>query len=102
MRLETVPRNREDTGTPRSWAVTRLDTTRNPMSDPGGRSSFPFWAPDTLSDSVRVMLHTGFSGTEMILGPPPAGADTLRGRAIGHWTSAMTPTRARHRRPCSL
>ena len=84
-RLETVRRSRARTGMPRSWGVTRLDTARRAMTGNDDQRGFLFWAPDSLSDSVRVMFHTGFSGTEMILGPPAARSDTLRGRAIGHW-----------------
>jgi lipopolysaccharide export system permease LptF/LptG-like protein len=42
------------------------------------------WRVDARTDTVRVLFHSGFSGTEFILGLRPHG-DTLRGRAVEHW-----------------
>jgi hypothetical protein len=42
------------------------------------------WHVDSLADTVRLLFHSGFSGTEFLLGFR-RGSDTLRGRAVEHW-----------------
>lgn len=67
---------------PRAWSLVRLDANGREMDH--GRRSFPtFWSPDSLSDSVHLIISSGYSGTELIL-PLPAGSDTLHGRAVEH------------------
>ena len=51
-----------------------------PATSPGNYN----WAIDSVGDTLRLLFHSGFSGTEFILGVAGVG-DTLRGRAVEHW-----------------
>jgi len=79
IRLEMTDerRPRERNGIVWRWQLSRLAIGR----EPGGPAEAG-WAADPRSDSVRVMLSDGFSGTELVL---PSHGDTLVGRATGHW-----------------
>lgn len=82
---DTVPRSIRwfvrDSTSP-AWTITRLDAEGRPMR--GRSGAVLFWQRDSDSDSIRIMMHTGLSGTELMLGPP-VSTDTLRGRAIEFW-----------------
>lgn len=60
------------------WTLTRLDADLRPLPE----HAFLSWAA-AGPDSVRVVFHTGFSGTAMKL-QARADSDTLRGRATRH------------------
>jgi hypothetical protein len=49
----------------------------------GGPGSYR-WTVDPPGDSLRVLFHSGFSGTEFVLALAGVG-DTLRGQAVEHW-----------------
>jgi hypothetical protein len=80
IRLDTVARGR-----PRSWKATRLGGSgRVPPGEDEGRAVY--WAADSLAaDSIRIMIHNGFSGSELILGVRNARANRFHGRALEHW-----------------
>lgn len=67
----------------RAWTLTRLHADGRPVVEER-RQPVLYWAADTASDSIRIMFHTAHSGSELVVGAP-AGADTLRGRAVEHW-----------------
>jgi hypothetical protein len=70
---------------PDAWSVTRLGGDGGMPGDGRGSRSV-YWAVDSLTaDTIRVMIHTGRSGSELILGVGPAAPDTLHGRALEHW-----------------
>lgn len=52
---------------------------------PRGPGSFR-WSLGGPGDSLRVLFHSGFSGTEFVFGQPVV-SDTLHGRAVEHWDS---------------
>ncbi|HEU4880689.1 MAG TPA: hypothetical protein VFT45_00550 [Longimicrobium sp.] len=66
-----------------AWALARLDAEGRPIID-DRRQPILYWGKHPASDSVRIMIHTGYSGSELIIAPRP-GADTLHGRAMEHW-----------------
>lgn len=70
---------------PNTWRATRLGANgRVARDDREGRSVY--WAADSLAaDTIRIMIHTGFSGSELILGTRTLGPNTLHGRALEHW-----------------
>ena len=73
-------------------ATARLDSggravKLTPRFDPGRPAPGPGaygWSIGGLGDSLHVLFHNGFSGTEFVLGRTDRG-DTLRGRAREHW-----------------
>jgi hypothetical protein len=73
-------------------ATARLDSNGHavkltPQFDPGRDTDGPGayrWSLTPRADSVNVLFHTGFSGTEFRFAVPERG-DTLRGRARQHW-----------------
>jgi hypothetical protein len=77
-----------DTGTRRD--IILLDSTGAPSRQPpdGVFNGFA-WTADSLSDTVRVSFHNGFSGAAVALRVPTDAelriGDTLRGRAVEHW-----------------
>jgi hypothetical protein len=72
-------------------AIARLDSSGRalklaPKFDagrPAGQPGAYRWSVGA-GDSLRVLFHTGFSGTEFVLSRASRG-DTLRGRAREHW-----------------
>jgi hypothetical protein len=67
------------------WARTKLDASLQPVH--GERDRRPpslYWTAEPNPERVRMMFHTGFSGTELIFDAPRT-RDTLRGRALQHW-----------------
>jgi hypothetical protein len=66
-----------------AWTLTRLDAAGLPI-DEEGRQRPLYWAVDARSDSIRISIHSGYSGTELTVAAS-AGTDTLRGRAMEHW-----------------
>jgi len=70
---------------PGTWKATRLGADGGMPGD-GRRGNSVYWAADSLAaDTIHIMIHTGFSGSELILGVRPAPSDTLHGRALEHW-----------------
>ncbi|WP_329683919.1 hypothetical protein [Longimicrobium sp.] len=71
-------------GRPNTWDATRLGADGGIPED-GRQGRNVYWAVDSLAaDTIHVHIHTGFSGSELILGVRPA-SDTLYGRALEHW-----------------
>lgn len=77
---------------PNTWKAMRLRANgRTPADGRDGR--FVYWAADSLkADTIHIMIHSGFSGSELILGLPPAPTDTLYGRALEHWDMGPSTT----------
>lgn len=70
---------------PGTWRATRLRASGGTLPD-GEQGRSVYWAADSLAaDTIHVHIHTGFSGSELILGVRPASPDTLHGRALEHW-----------------
>jgi hypothetical protein len=46
-----------------------------------------WWGADSLSDTIRIQFHSGFSGSTFVLALPSRGTigDTIRGRAFELW-----------------
>ena len=83
-------------------ATARLDpdgrAIRLTPSLDAGRPSGPGayrWSTDSTTDSLRVLFHNGFSGTEFMFAWTGAGADdTIRGRAREFWDAGPRRTEA--------
>lgn len=67
-----------------AWRLAKLDQDGRVDSDPLSRRGTQYWAVDSLTDSIHVVFHTNFSGSELIL-PRQPDRDTLRGRAVEQW-----------------
>lgn len=69
-------------------AASRLDESGrdlNALDDPR-RRGLNAWSADSLSDSIRVIFTSGFSGTWFTFSiPSGTTADTLRGFAVERW-----------------
>lgn len=73
-------------------ATTRLEpggraVKLTPERDSGSLAPLPGtyrWTITMRGDSVRVVFHSGFSGTVFLFSMSTPG-DTLRGRALGNW-----------------
>jgi hypothetical protein len=88
VQLDSAARGRSGT-----WKATRLRADGGLPADGQGRSVY--WAADSLAaDTIHIMIHTGFSGSELILGVPAAQLDTLHGRALEHWDMGPSTNKA--------
>lgn len=67
-----------------AWALTKLDANLRPLHGERNRPPSLHWTAESNPERVRMIFHTGFSGTELIFDAPRA-RDTLRGRALQHW-----------------
>lgn len=81
-------------GRPGTWEITRLGADGGMPAD-GRQGGSVYWAVDSFAaDTIRIHIHTGFSGSELILG---YGLSRIRCSAarwsIGTWAPART-TRA--------
>ncbi|HYW14142.1 MAG TPA: hypothetical protein VE871_19410 [Longimicrobium sp.] len=87
VRLHAEPASRQarDRAGGTAWALTKLDAGGRPAESRERDRLLLYWAADTLSDSVRINFNAGLSGSELIVLPRPAPADTIRGRAVEHW-----------------
>jgi hypothetical protein len=65
-----------------AWELTRLDAQGGAIVEER-RQPILYWAA-APPDSIRIIISTGFSGSELIVGAA-GGADTLRGRAVEFW-----------------
>ena len=77
------------------WRVAaRLDKTGRRIDPINSRSPFgPHWMVDSLSDSIWISFHNGFSGAAFILAPLHGSVHKLVGRAQESWdfTPTITP-----------
>ena len=90
--LDTVPIGSIDPLAGAAWLLRRLDAEGRPLDQAVPHPLFsPRWTADSLTDSVRLSFHDGFSGAVFILAAP-AGADTLRGRAVEYWDVGPSKT----------
>jgi len=67
-----------------TWTLARMDASLRPLRGERDGLGSLFWTADSSSVRVRMIFHTGFSGSELVFDARPAG-DTLRGRALQHW-----------------
>ncbi len=65
----------------------RLSATLQPLSRDERHIPWESWWSDRDTDTLRIGLSTGFSGTMLALAPVTTTADTLRGRVEVRWDS---------------
>ncbi|HEX8693847.1 MAG TPA: hypothetical protein VF746_15605 [Longimicrobium sp.] len=69
-----------------AWVAVRLDSTLRPLEDQDHEGmGASRWSWGATPDSVVLLFHTGFSGTELTLAIAPGQRDTLRGHAKEMW-----------------
>lgn len=64
-----------------AWQLVRLDTGGRAIVDER-RSPILFWKAAS-ADSIRIVISTGYSGSELVVGQ--GTGDTLQGRATEFW-----------------
>ncbi|MBB4636888.1 hypothetical protein [Longimicrobium terrae] len=76
-----------------AWRLAKLDRDGRDDADPRSHRGTQYWAADSLTDSIHVVFHTNFSGSELILSRRLDG-DTLRGRAMEEWDNGPSTNQA--------
>jgi hypothetical protein len=89
-RLDSAPERPSDYEALRRFRhLERFDVAGRSMDTTGAgrRRTRSGWSADSLTDSIRLRFHTGFSGTEFVLALPDHAQhpDTLFGRAFETW-----------------
>jgi hypothetical protein len=86
---------REEAGSG-EFHLVRLDSAGRNMRTERERG-FTYWSADSLTDSIRIGVSSGFSGTQFVFALPVAerARDTVRGRAYEHWDYKANTNRGR-------
>lgn len=86
VRLDSAALGKAERGNPTGprWALTKLDANLRPLHGEHGVPPSLYWSAESNPVRVRMMFHTGFSGSELIFDAPRT-RDTLRGRALEYW-----------------
>ena len=71
-----------------------LDSVGAPRSARGANFGGPRWTVDSLSDTLRLTFHDGFSGSSFVVAPASSMMDTLTGWALESFD--VGPTSERH------
>jgi hypothetical protein len=81
--------------------VARFDSSGNPLPQ---RESYGIWSADLETDTIRITMTSGFSGSVFVLRmPADRPRDTLYGRAYERWDHKRPNSRGSAfatRRPC--